>query len=66
MQIEARADEFNQFLCQACDEAFFHLTHEEPFCPKCGKKGSEWLQQLPSQKEEDEATTVGTAPASDG
>lgn len=43
-----------EFICQECDESFFHLEKDEPVCPKCGKKGSEWLLQVSLQQDEDE------------
>lgn len=46
-----------EFLCQYCDEAFFHFEEEEPVCPKCGISGSEWLLSLSLEEDEDQQRT---------
>lgn len=45
------------FVCQWCDEPFFHSGVEEPVCPKCGATGSKWLLRLPLPEAEDEQRT---------
>lgn len=49
------------YLCQMCDEAFFHLGTEEPTCPKCNAKGTDWLTPLPLKEEDEQRIGAGTA-----
>lgn len=50
--IDTKQDE--EFLCQLCEETFFHRSDEVAVCPRCGATGEQWILHLSVLDDDDE------------